>query len=276
MSMRATARLSRTALNTVLKLLEDAGEVCLDLHDELVRGVSARRIECDELWQFIHTRPKNLAKAKTKNPEAGDIWTWTAIDADTKLMISYLAGQRSNISAEAFTRDLASRVVDRVQITSDGFPAYAPALQKAFSGAVDHAMLVKVYANVPTPGETRYAPLEVVKVKREAVAGNPDLGRAGTSYVERANLTIRMGMRRYTRLTNAHSKTYANHVYALALYFMFYNFSRRNQALGGKTPAMAAGLTPRPWTMQDIVARMEAVAPKPGPKGPRRAREVAA
>jgi len=268
--MRATSRLSKVSLTTVLKLLGDAGEVCLDLHDELVRNVKCQRIECDELAHFIHTRPKNLPKAKTKNAEAGALWTWLAIDADSKLIVSYLAGQRSNISAEVFAADLASRVADRVQVTSDGFPAYAGSLKKAFNGAVDHAMLIKVYANVSAPGETRYAPLEVIKVKKRRVSGKPNLSTAGTSYVERMNLSVRMQMRRYTWLTNAHSKTYANHVYALAVYFQFYNFARVNQALGGRTPAMAAGIADHVWSMEEIVVRMEALAPKPGPKGPRR------
>jgi IS1 family transposase len=272
-SMRGTARLVGVSLNTVLKMLRDCGEVCLDLHDALVTDLKVKRCEVDELWSFVHTRAANLPKAKIQDADFGDCWTWTALDADSKLMISYLAGQRSAKSAEAFTRDLASRVVDRIQVTSDGFPAYAPALQKAFNGAVDHAMLVKVYANVPEKA-TRYAPLEVVGTKTTIIAGSPDKASISTSYVERMNLSIRMQNKRFARLTNAHSKKYAHHLYSFAIYIMFYNFIRRHQSLGGNTPAMAAGISTKPWTFYDVIARMDAVAPKPGPKGPRVVREV--
>jgi IS1 family transposase len=272
-SMRATSPMCDVSINTVTKLLEDAGEVCLDLHDELVRNVKSKRVEVDELWSFVHTKAKNLPKAKSQSVEYGDCWTWTAIDGDSKLMISYLAGQRTAVSAEAFTRDIASRVSDRIQITSDGFPAYTPSIQKAFGGAVDHAMLIKIYANVPAPGQTRYSPLEIIGTKREIVSGNPDASKISTSYVERMNLTLRMSQRRYTRLTNGHSKKYANHLYSLATYIMFYNFCRIHKSLR-VTPAMAAGIADHVWSMEEIVARMEAVAPKPGPKGPRRNRSV--
>lgn len=269
-SIRSTARMQGVSTTTVLKLIKDAGEACLDLHDELVRGVKSKHVECDELWAFIHTKPKNKAKAKTQDGERGDVWTWTGIDADSKLMISYLVGQRSPRSGELFARDLASRVTERLQVTTDGFGVYVGALHKAFGGEVDHGVLVKIYSNVKAPHQNRYAPLEVVGTKTEIANGNPDRARISTSFVERANLTIRMGQRRYTRLTNAHSKKYANHLYSLAIYFMFYNFIRPHQTLGGATPAVRAGIADRAWTFIDILARMDAIAPKPGPKGPRR------
>lgn len=267
-SIRATARMTGVSTTTVLKLIADAGAMCLDLHDELVRGVRSERVECDEVWAFIHTRESNKAKAKTSAPERGDAWTWTCVDTDSKLVISYLVGQRSAKSGEAFLRDVASRIATRTQITTDGFPFYVPAIQKIFGDDVDHGTLVKVYANVPTT--TRYAPFEVVGTKRKAKSGKPDMSRASTSIVERVNLHLRMSQRRYTRLTNGHSKTYTNHLFSLAIYLMFYNFVRPHQSLGGDTPAMRAGLCAEPWKFTDIIGRMDAIAPKPGPKGPRR------
>jgi IS1 family transposase len=270
-SIRATSRMAGVSTNTVLKLLEDAGEACLELHDELVRNLTPSRVECDELWTFIHTREGNKANAKTSDPERGDVWTWTCIDSDSKLIVSYLAGQRSYTSGETFMRDIASRISTKFQLNTDGFAVYPKAVAKIFGETIDHATLVKVYANVHST--TRYAPMEVVRTKVDAASGNPDLSKANTSYVERANLTMRMGMRRYTRLTNAHSKKYANHVYALALFFMVYNFVRKHSSIK-TTPAMAAGIADRQWTMEDIVAAVDARAPKPGPKGPRQPKEI--
>jgi IS1 family transposase len=270
-SIRATSRMAGVSTNTVLKLLEDAGEACLELHDELVRDVKPAQLACDEIWSFIHTREGNKANAKTSNPERGDVWTWTAIDNDSKLMVSYLAGTRSAVSGETFMRDIASRISTKFQLSTDGFAVYPKAVAKVFGETIDHATLVKVYANVHST--TRYAPLEVVRTKVDASSGDPDLSKANTSYVERANLTMRMGMRRYTRLTNAHSKKYANHVYALSLFFMVYNFVRKHSSIK-MTPAMAAGIADRQWTMEDIVAAMDARAPKPGPKGPRKPKEI--
>jgi IS1 family transposase len=269
-SIRATARMQGVSTTTVLKLIADAGAMCLDLHDELVQGLRSERVECDEVWSFIHTREGNKANAKTSDPERGDIWTWTCVDSDSKLVVSYLVGQRSQVSGETFLRDVAARIVTRTQITTDGFPFYVRAIQKIFGHNVDHGVLVKVYANVPTT--TRYAPLEVVGTKREAVTGVPDMSRASTSIAERVNLHLRMSQRRYTRLTNGHSKKYANHLFSLAIYLMFYNFIRPHQSLGGATPAMRAGIAEKPMTFMDILQRMDAVAPKPGPKGPRRRR----
>lgn len=267
-SMRATARMAGVSLNTVAKLLTDAGEACLELHDELVRNVEAERVECDEAWSFIHTREGNKANAKTPTAEHGDVWTWLCMASDTRLVISYLAGQRTRISGETFLRDVADRVdlTKPTQINTDGFPFYVGAIQKIFGEHIDHATLVKRYANVPST--TRYAPLKVTDTKREAISGDPDLSRACTSYVERANLSMRMGMRRFTRLTNGHSKKYASHVYALAIFFFVHNFIKRNPTIKS-TPAMASKLTDRQWTFEDIVKRVERNAPKTGPKGPR-------
>lgn len=272
-SMRATARMAGVSLNTVSKLLIDAGEACLELHDELVRHVEAERIECDEAWSFIHTREGNKPHAKAPTAEHGDVWTWLCMASDTRLVISYLAGQRTRISGETFLNDVASRVnlSKPTQINTDGFPFYVGAIQKIFGKDMDHATLVKRYANVPST--TRYAPLRVTDTKREAISGNPDLSRACTSYVERANLSMRMGMRRFTRLTNGHSKKYASHVYALAIFFFVHNFIKRNPTIK-TTPALAAKITDRQWTFEDIVARIERNAPKTGPKGPRLTREV--
>lgn len=272
-SMRATSRMAGVSINTVAKLLEDAGEACLELHDELVRNVTAERIECDEVWSFVHTREANKAHAKNPTPEHGDCWTWTCVASDSRLVVSYLAGARSRLSGETFLRDVAERVNPDTpsQISTDGYSVYASAIKKIFGEHIDHAMLVKVYSNVPST--TRYAPLQLRSTKRDAVSGNPDLSRACTSYVERTNLSMRMGMRRFTRLTNGHSKKYASHVYALAIFFFAYNFIRKHQTLK-TTPAMAANIADRFWTWEDVVARIEANAPKTGPKGPRVVREV--
>jgi IS1 family transposase len=272
-SMRATARMSGVSLNTVAKLLVDAGEACLELHDELVRNVEVERVECDEAWSFIHTREGNKPNAKTPSAEHGDVWTWLCMASDTRLVISYLAGQRSRVSGETFLRDVADRVnlSKPTQISTDGFPFYVGAVQKIFGNDIDHATVVKRYANVPT--STRYAPLQVTNTKRLTVSGDPDLSRACTSYVERANLSMRMGLRRFTRLTNGHSKKYASHVYALAIFFFAHNFIKKNPTIKS-TPAMAAKLTDRQWAFEDVVARIERDAPKTGPKGPRVVREV--
>ncbi|WP_051596369.1 transposase [Hyphomonas adhaerens] len=266
-SMRSISRVAGVSINTVAKLLVDAGEACLKAHDDLVKDVHAKRVECDEIWSFVHTKERNKGKAKDFKPEHGDVWTWTAIEADTKLIISYLAGTRTMISAEAFLTDLASRLADRVQIDTDGHAAYVPTIRKVFEGKIDHAVITKVYANVKAEGQKRYAPLECVGVKKKAECGTPDMRKASTSYVERQNLSMRMGMRRFTRLTNGHSKKYEQHLYALALYFMHYNFCRKHQSLG-MTPAMAAGLTDTQHDMAWIVEKIEENAPPPKKRGP--------
>lgn len=265
-SMRSISRICDVSINTVTKLLEDAGEACLDLHDELVVGLKSERVQVDEIWSFIHTKEGNKAAAKNPTGEHGDVWTWTAIDADSKLIISYLAGARNLKCAEAFIGDMAWRLKNRVQLTSDGLDKYVQAVKRAFNGEVDYAMMIKIFSNVRVTPERRYAPPTCTGIKKREISGNPDPKHISTSYVERQNLSMRMGMRRFTRLTNAHSKKYANHLYALALYFMHYNFVRQHKTLR-TSPAMAAGIADRLWSMEDIVAEMDARAPKPGPRG---------
>lgn len=272
-SMRAISRMTGVSINTVSKLLVDAGETCLDLHDQLVTHVKARYVQCDEIWAFCYAKAKNVATAKAAPQEAGDVWTWTAIDSETKLIISYLAGGRSARSAQAFMNDVASRLTDRVQLTTDGLALYRQAVDSAFGGEVDYAQLVKVFGEAEGAGpERKYSPPSCVGAKKEVQLGDPDEAKISTSHVERANLTMRMGMRRFTRLTNAHSKKYANHVYALALFFMHYNFVRVHKSLR-MSPAMAAGVTDTLWGMEDIAERIEMRVNAPKPRGPYRKRD---
>ena len=265
-SMRSISRVVDVSINTVTKLLVDAGETCLEMHDELVRGVKASKVQCDEIWSFCYAKQKNVAEAKDAPAEAGDVWTWTAIDADTKLICSYFVGDRSGQSAIAMMDDLRSRLANRVQLTTDGHKAYLEAVEGAFGGDVDYAQLVKLYGpTITAPG--RYSPAECVGARKVKVEGNPDKAHVSTSYVERQNLTMRMSMRRFTRLTNAFSKKLDNHIHALALYFAFYNFCRIHKTLK-VTPAMAAGITDKLWSLEDIAERIEARQPAPAKRGP--------
>ena len=265
-SMRSISRVVDVSINTVSKLLVEAGEACLKLHDEMVQDVKASRIQCDEIWSFNHCKEKNVVKAKAAPEGAGDVWTWTAIDADTKLIVSYFVGDRSSGSAIELMDDLRDRLANRVQLTTDGHRAYLEAVEGAFGADVDYAQLVKLYGpTIAAPG--RYSPAECIGAKKIAVEGRPDIAHVSTSYVERQNLTMRMSMRRFTRLTNGFSKKLENHVHALALYFAFYNFTRVHKTLR-MSPAMAAGITDRLWSLEDIVARMDAEAPAPAKRGP--------
>jgi len=265
-SMRSISRVADVSINTVSKLLAEAGEACLAIHDEMVRGVTASRVQADEIWSFCYSKEKTVARAKAAPEGAGDVWTWTALDADTKLIISYFVGDRSGQSALTFMDDLRSRVEGRIQLTSDAYRAYLDAVEGAFGGDIDYAMLAKVYA--PTVGGAgRYSPPACVGAHKRRVEGNPDIDHVSTSYVERQNLTMRMSMRRFTRLTNAFSKKLDNHIHALALYFTFYNFCRQHKTLR-VSPAMAAALTDRLWSFEDIIARIDADAPAPKPRGP--------
>ncbi|MBI3795310.1 MAG: IS1 family transposase [Nitrospinae bacterium] len=254
-SMRSITRIADVSYNGVQKLLVDAGTACADYHNEHVRNVTSKRVQCDEIWSFVYAKEKTAKILKKEG--AGDAWTWTALDAYNKLIISYLVGQRDAENALTLMNDLKSRLANRVQLTTDGHKAYADAVDNAFVGDIDYAMLIKLYGDSPT-GEKRYSGSDVVGIKKTTMNGNPDLKAASTSYVERQNLNMRMGMRRFTRLTNGFSKKMENHCHALALYFMFYNFVRIHTTLK-VTPAMQAGLTDRLWNIEDI----DALIPEP-------------
>jgi IS1 family transposase len=260
--MRAISRITGVSINTVTKLLEDAGAACAAYHDEHVRNVKARRIQCDEIWAFCYSKAKNVVTAKAAPAGAGDVWTWTAIATESKLIVSYLSGGRDGEYAMALMDDLRSRLANRVQLTTDGHRAYLEAVEGAFGDDIDFAQLVKLYGDAPESMKGRYSPAECIGTRNTKITGNPDRDHVSTSYVERQNLTMRMSMRRFTRLTNAHSKKLANHHHAQALYFMFYNFARMNQAVR-MSPAMAAGIETRLWEMKDIAELVEAQATKP-------------
>jgi len=266
-SMRSISRVADVSINTVSKLLVDAGNACIAIHNEMVQGVEASRVQCDEIWSFCYAKQKNVAKAKDAPDGAGDVWTWTALDADTKLIVSYLVGGRDAEYAMEFMDDLRSRLANRVQLTTDGHRAYLEAVEGAFGADVDYAQLVKIYGAAPEAFKGRYSPAECIGARKRAVEGRPDIDHVSTSHVERQNLTMRMSMRRFTRLTNAFSKKLENHIHALALYFAFYNFCRIHKSLR-VTPAMAAGITDRLWTLEDIVAKIDAMTPAPKPRGP--------
>ena len=266
MSIRAITRLTGVSKNTVAKLLADAGKVCAEYHDANVRNVKVARVQVDEIWSFTYAKQKNVASAKDAPEGAGDTWTWTAIDADSKLIVSYLVGGRDAEYAVAFIQDLAERVTGRFQLTSDGLNAYLGAVEDAFGIDVDYAQLVKIYG--PTIGGLgRYSPAECKGTRIRRVAGDPDGAHVSTSYVERSNLTMRMHMRRFTRLTNAFSKKVENHAHAVALHMMFYNFVRIHKTLR-ITPAMAAGVTDRLWEIEDIAMLVEKAEARPGKRGP--------
>lgn len=266
-AIRAVVRLTGVSKNTVTKLLIDAGKACAAYHDEHVRGLSTKRCQVDEIWSFTYAKEKNVAKAKSAPAEAGDTWTWTAIDADSKLIVSYLVGGRDSEYAMWFMDDLRSRLANRVQLTSDGHGAYLRAVEGAFGGDVDYAQLIKLYGPAPEGPQRRYSPAECTGAKKVRVEGDPDPKHVSTSYSERQNLTMRMHMRRFTRLTNAFSKKVENHAYAVALHMMYYNFVRIHQKLR-VTPAMAAGVTDKLWEIDDIaklVEDAEGPAKKRGP-----------
>ena len=262
MSIRAITRLTGASKNTVSKLLIDAGKACAAYHDATVRNVPAKRVQVDEIWSFTYAKQKNVATAKAAPEEAGDTWTWTALDADSKLIVSYLVGGRDAEYAMWFMDDLRGRLANRVQLTSDGHRAYLEAVEAAFGDDVDYAQLVKLYGpTISAPG--RYSPAECTGAKKMRVTGSPNPADVSTSYVERQNLTMQMHMRRFTRLTNAFSKKVENHAHAVALHMMYYNFVRIHKTLR-VTPAMAAGVADRLWEIADIAQLVEDAEGKAG------------
>lgn len=256
MSIRAITRLTGASKNTVAKLLIDAGKACDAYHDANVRNVKAARVQVDEIWSFCYAKQRNVKTAKAAPEGAGDVWTWTAIEADTKLIVSYFVGGRDGECGREFMCDVRGRLANRVQLTSDGHKAYLDAVETAFGDDVDYAMLVKMYGET-VEGQKRYSPAEIVGAKKTCCTGSPDPKHISTSYAERQNLTMRMHMRRFTRLTNDFSKKVENHAYAVALHMMYYNFVRIHSKLR-VTPAMAAGVADRLWDVGDIVALVEA------------------
>ncbi len=277
-SIRAITRLTGVSKNTVVKLLGDVGRVCMAYHDEHARNLTSKRIQVDEAWAFVYAKQKNVAGAKAAPDGAGDVWTWVALDADTKFVASYFVGGRDGECAMWFIDDLRSRLANRVQLTSDGHRAYLEAVEGAFGADVDYAQLVKIYGASSESAKGRYSPAECTGIRKTKIEGNPDMAHVSTSYIERQNLTMRMHMRRFTRLTNAFSKKVENHAYSVALHMMYYNFVKIHSKLR-VTPAMAAGVSDRLWEMSDIVALWEAVEPKASKRGtykPRNPEESAA
>ena len=255
-SIRAISRMTGASKNTVVKLLEDAGEAFSDYQDRTMRDLTCKRVQVDEIWAFVYAKAKNVETAKAAPEGAGDCWTWMAIDADTKLIPSFYVGARDADAAQTFIADLAGRLANRVQLTSDGHKPYLEAVEQSFGADIDYAMLIKHYG-APVGALGRYSPGECTGVDLRRVEGRPDLAHVSTSYAERANLTLRMGSRRFTRLTNAFSKKVENHAHSVAIHTMHYNFVRIHQTLRC-TPAMTAGVSTTLWELADMVKVLEA------------------
>jgi len=258
-SIRATSRITGAAKNTIVGLLVRVGQGCAAYQDRTLRNLACKRIQCDEIWSFCHAKQKNVPQDKQGTFGYGDVWTWTAIDAETKLVLSFMIGNRDSETARYFIDNLAGRVANRIQLTTDGHSAYLEAVEGSFGSEIDYAMLHKLYG-ASDEGQRRYSPATCIGTRTAVIEGKPDPEHISTSFIERQNLTMRMGMRRFTRLTNGFSKKVENLTAAVALHFMHYNFVRPHQTLtkanGGHitTPAMAAGLAARPWTLEEIAA----------------------
>ena len=249
-SLRATARIADVSRNTVDKLLHDIGIACLAYQDEHLRNLPCKHVECDEIWSFVYSKDKNVPEDKKDQFGYGDVWTWVAIDAETKLVPCWHVGSRTLKAAKTFISDLADRLSNRVQLTTDGHRPYLEAIESAFGNDIDYARLIKIYGEHTHP-EKRYSPSKFVEARCASVTGNPNKDHISTSFIERQNLTMRMSMRRFTRLTNAFSKKVENHMYAISLHYMYYNFGRIHNSLR-VSPAMEAGVTDHLWTLEEI------------------------
>jgi IS1 family transposase len=257
-SLRSASRLAEVSINTVSKLLVDAGDACAEYQDQTMRKLSCQRLQADEIWAFIGAKAKHVTPTQAAEGW-GDVWTWTVIDADTKLVPCWYVGGRTATDAMEFMQDVASRLDNRVQLTTDGLNSYLVAVDRAFAGDIDYAMLHKIYGDEPQP-QKRYSPAKCIGVEGRVVTGDPDPEHVSTSYVERANLTMRMGMRRFTRLTNGFSRKIENHAAAIALHFQHYNFARPHKSLKNpypRTPAMAAGVADHVWTLREIAELLD-------------------
>jgi IS1 family transposase len=253
-SIRATVRMTGVAKNTIVKLLADIGAACAEYQDKAFQNLNCQRVQCDEIWSFVGAKAKNVPAEKQGEFGYGDVWTWVAIDADTKLVPCWHVGRRDANAAYEFMQDLSSRLRHKVQLTTDGHKPYLEAVEAAFGGDIDYAMLVKIYGK--SQEEIRYSPAECLATDIKVVSGNPHKAHVSTSFVERQNLTMRMSMRRFTRLTNGFSKKLENHIHAISLHYMYYNFVRVHKTLRC-TPAMAAGVTKTFWEIEDIVALLD-------------------
>jgi IS1 family transposase len=252
-SIRATVRMTGASKNTIAKLLLELGAACSAYMSEHLTNLACERLQVDELWSFVGCKQKNATPERVeKHGICGDVWTWIAIDADTKLIPSFTLGMRDPETARLFMEDVAARLANRVQLTSDGLKAYLTAVKAAFGNDIDYAMLIKIYGTIGSEGNRRYSPAECIGIEKKTIKGRPDPKHISTSYIERQNLTVRMHNRRFTRLTNAFSKKIENHAASLAIHYMHYNFVRIHQSLR-VTPAMAAGVTDRLWSIEDII-----------------------
>jgi len=254
--IRATVRMTGVSKNTIAKLLVELGAACSDYLNKALVNLTCKRIQCDEIWSFVYSKDKNVPEEFRGKFGYGDVWTWVGMDADSKLIVSWLVAGRDAGSAYGFMQDLAKRLANRVQLTTDGHRAYLTAVEDAFGSEIDYAMLVKIYGS-DSANETRYSPAECIDFKPIAITGRPDPKHISTSYIERQNLTMRMHMRRFTRLTNAHSKKIENHIASIAIHYMYYNFCRIHETLR-VTPAMEAGISDHVWCIEEMISLLDA------------------
>jgi IS1 family transposase len=264
MSLRSVSRVADCSINTVTKLLVGVGTACAGFQNEALRNLPCKRVQCDEVWSFVYAKAKNAPDMMKAVGQAGDVWTWTAICADTKLIASWMVGARDGDAAKLFIGDIKDRLAKRVQLTTDGHKVYVEAVENAFGAGIDYEMLVKHYGEGSQSPERKYSPAEFVCASKVNISGDPDKAHVSTSYVERQNLTMRMSMRRFTRLTNAFSKKLENHHHAISLHFMYYNFGRIHKSLR-VTPAQQAGIAKHVWSLEEIAALVpEPIAKKRG------------